>query len=191
MDAPKYVLETNEAVLIPQKLSKAEETISKVVGVILGAILGASLLFRENLLREFHWTTLCLLVCLVVAILLSREKKEMVASPVELRFYDEYMVLYRPKRYYTKKVTRREVNTMKYSDITKCLYKKDVHRIHFYSTVDAKWYNFDYDGTVGDVPDYDRVVEDTLLYIDTACADAESIIKEIEAHSPIKVEIEG
>lgn len=40
---------------------------------------------------------------------------------MELQFFDDYLVLYLPKRYYGKHLTRMQINKMKYSDITKCV----------------------------------------------------------------------
>ena len=188
--APNYVLKTNEAVLMPTSEKSAAQKIRVAVWVILAIILIASFVFQDNLLGELNWTARCLLFALAIGTCFIGPKKVNVPSPIELQFFDSYLVLYRPKRYYSRKVTRLEINTMKYSDITKSLYKAESQRIHFFGTVEAKWFNFDKTGTMSKEPTYDRVVQDTLLYISTRCSDVD-FVSEIEAHSPIKVIIEN
>lgn len=166
------------------------DEIKVTIWVILAIILLASFVFRENIFSELNWTARCLLFALAIGTCFIGPKKVNTPSPIELQFYDSYLVLYRPKRYYSPKVTRCEINTMKYSDITKCLYKAESQRIHFYGTVDAKWFNFDKTGAMSKTPTYDRVVRDTLLYISTRCSDVD-FVSEIEAHSPIRVTVEN
>lgn len=187
---PNYVLSTNEAVLMPARDNSPAHKIKATVWVVVAIILIASFVFRENIFSELNGAAKCMLVALAICTCFIGPQKVDMPSPIELQFYDSYMVLYRPKRYYSPKVTRREINTMKYSDITKCLYKAESQRIHFYGTVDAKWFNFDKTGAMSKTPTYDRVVHDTLLYISTRCSDVD-FVSEIEAHSPIRVTVEN
>lgn len=187
---PNYILKADEAVLMPTKDNTSFHKIKVTVWVILAIILMLSFVFRENIFGQLNWTSRCLLIALALGTCFIGPKKANVPSPIEIRFYDTYLVLYRPKRYYSSRVTRCEFNTMKYSEITKCLYKTESQRLHFYGTVDAKWFNFDKAGVVSEKPTYNRVVEDTLLYISTRCSETD-FVSEIEAHSPIKVEIEN
>lgn len=112
-------------------------------------------------------------------------------SPIELQFYDDYLVLYRPKRYYSKKVTRMEINKMMYSDINRCVYKAKSRRIQIYGNVSATWYNYDANGMVSQTPSYNRVVTDTLCYFSTRCANDIDFKNIIEANSPIRVTVEN
>ena len=187
---PNHVLKTSEAVLKPARDNSSAHKIKVTIWVVVAIILMASFVFRENIFSELYWTARCLLFALAIGTCFNGPKKVNMPSPIELQFYDSCLVLYRPKRYYSPKVTRREINTMKYSEITKCLYKAESQRIHFYGTVDAKWFNFDKTGAISKTPTYDRVVHDTLLYISTRCSDVD-FVSEIEAHSPIRVTVEN
>ena len=52
----------------------------------------------------------------------------------------------------------------------------------------ATWYNYKKDGSVNEAPSYDRIVQNTLVYARVKWSDL-SLVKEIEAHSPIKVTV--
>lgn len=190
MGTPLYTIKTNEAVLVPQKDRSVLHGVKVAVWVIAAVILLASIVFRDNILSELNWGARCLLFALAIGTCFIGPEKVNVLSPIEIRFYDTCMVLYRPKRYYSPRVTRREINIMQYSDISKCLYKANLCRLHFYGTVKATWFNYRKNGELSDTPAYDRVVKDTLLYIRTRYSDVD-FVTEIEAHSPIKVTVEN
>lgn len=191
MDNPKYVIKTNEAALECVKQNNAIHIFRIGVLIVAAIVLIGSFVFQENLMSEFSWTTRCLLIVIVVAALLLGRKKKDVPSPIELQFYNDFLILYRPKRIYNKKVARMEINKMRYSEIKKCVYKSKLQRVHIYGTVYATWYNYDNQGVISKVPTYDRVVEDTLCYFSTLFATDIDFKKEIEEHSPIKVIVEN
>ena len=191
MDKPNYVLKTNEAVLMPKEQSNSYIFIKKGVLIIVAILILGSLIFQENLFFELSWTARVILIVLAVVFLFFGEKKIDVPSPIELQFYDEYLILYRPKRYYSKKVTRMEFNKMLYTDITRCIYKANSQRLHIYGNVAATWYNYDANGVVPSTPTYNRMVTDTLCYMSTRCAPDVDFKSEIESHSPIQVLVEN
>lgn len=186
---PNYVLKTNEAVLI-KKQGKGFTFLKTGVWIVVAVIVIGSLLFQDNLFSELSWTARILLIVLALGVTSLGGKKENIPSPIELQFYDDYFVLYRPKRYYNKKVTRMEFNKMMYSDISRCVYKAKSQRIHFYGKVYATWYDYDENGTVSQIPSYNKIVEDTLCYISTRCANDIDFKNIIEANSPIQVIVE-
>ena len=190
MDQAKYIIKTYESVLIPQKGKSKLRGVKVAVWVIVAVIVLASIIFQDNIFSELSWTTRCLLIAVAIGTCFIGPKKIETPSLIEIQFYDQYMILYRPQRYYSARVTRREFNKMNYSDISRCVYKADVQRIHFYGTVEAKWYNFNKEGVLNNVPDYDRIVKDTLLYISTKCSDVD-FVSEIEHNSPITVTVEN
>lgn len=110
---------------------------------------------------------------------------------MELQFYDDHLVLYLPKRYFSNRVTRKQIGTMKYSDITKCVYKTKSQRIHIYGDGHAVWYNYKKDGTLPVKPTKDHYFTEGLFYFNTSLATDIDFKKEIEEHSPLKVIIEN
>lgn len=191
MDKPNYVIQTNEAVLIPTKQSSGFTFLKTGVWIVVAVIVLGSLLFQDNLFSELSWTAHVFLIVLALGVTLLGGKKEYVPSPMELQFFDNYLVLYLPKRYYSKYVTRMEINQMKYSEITKCVYKSKSQRIHLYGNGTSIWYNYNADGTIPQTPTQVRNYNAGLIYFNTQLATDVDFKTEIEKHSPIQVVVEN
>lgn len=191
MDSPQYVIKTNEAVLVPTKQSNGFIFLKTGVWIVVGIIVIGSLLFQENLFLELSWTTRVLLIVLALGVTFLGGKKEYMPSPMELQFFEDRLVLYLPKRYYSKKVTRMEINEMKYSEISKCVFKTSSKRIHLYGNGTSTWYNYKSDGTLSQEPTQVRNYTAGLIYFNTQLATDVNFITEIESHSPVKVIIEN
>lgn len=191
MDRPNYVIQTDEAVLVPTKQSGGFTFFKTGVWIIVAVIVIGSLLFQSNLFFELSWSARILLIVLALGVTFFGEKKEYAPSPMELQFYDDYLVLYLPKRYYSKRLTRMEINQMKYSDITKCAYKTKSQRIHLYGNGTSTWYNYRADGTIPQTPTEVNNYTKGLLYFNTRLATGVDFKTEIENHSPIKVIVEN
>lgn len=186
MDEPNYILKTDEAVYrIPEGQEKAYK-INTIIGIVLTTVLLALLLFGDFIDETIRLPHRLLFCALAIGTGYFGAKKKHVPSPIEFWFYDKYMVIYRPKRYYNDKLTCCEYNTIKYSDITKCTYKTSSKWLHFFGTVTAKWYEYNPDGTLKETPRVDQEIKSTFIYISTRCSDVD-FAAEIEAHSPIKV----
>ena len=187
MENPNYVLMFNEAVLMPKNQSKAVEILKIGVWVIALILVFGSLLFQDNLFLEFSWSSRLLLIMLAIVVTVVTSRQENAPSPMELQFYNDYLILYRPKRYYGRKVTRMEINKMQYTDITKCVFRKQSQRIHIYGNVSATWYNYDRNGIIPQTPTYNKLVVDTMCYFSIRCSADVDFKNEIEVHSPIQV----
>lgn len=186
---PNYVLKTNEAVLV-SKDSNMISMLKVAVWIVVTIIVFGSFLFQENLFTEITWSTRIMLVVIAIVVLVVGGKKENVASPMEIQFFDDYLIVYRPKRYYSKKVTRMEFNKMMYSDISRCVYKARSKRVHIYGNVFATWYDYNAEGEPSTMPTYDRYVIDTLCYFSTRCALDVDFKYIFEKNSPVQVIIE-
>ena len=101
MEKPNFVLRTDEAVLVPKYNSTPERFLKAgLLFVILVLVIG-SLVFRDNLFAELSWTTKVMLVFVAMIVFGFLCKQENVPSPIELQFYGDCLVLYRPSRYYS------------------------------------------------------------------------------------------
>lgn len=190
MDKPNYVLKTNEAVLVPTNQSGANTFIKIGVWIVVGIIVLGSVVFQDNLFAELSWTARCFLIILATGVLFAR-KKEDVPSPMELQFFNDYLILYLPKRYYSKSVTRMEINKMMYREITKCVYKIKSERIQIYGNGTSICYNYDASGNLPKVPTQNRNYMDGMICFSTKLAHDVNFKQEIEAHSPIVVIVEN
>ena len=191
MEKPNYVLKTNEAVLMPVNQGNGLLVFKICVWIIVALTILGSIVFQDNLFLELSWTSRIFLIILVIGVTLYGGKKEDFPSPMELQFFDDYLVFYQPKRYYSKHVTRMEIGKMKYSDITKCAYKTRSQRIHIYGDGTAIWYNYRKDGTLPDKPTKINNFKEGLFYFDIRLAPEIDFKKEIEMHSPLQVVLEN
>ena len=191
MESPKYVIKTNEAVLMPTENNKEKSILKVCIWIVIGVIIVASFVFQDNIFAELSWPVRIFLIVLAVGLGFYGGKKEYMESPMELRFYDDRLMLYLPKRYYSNRVSRRQFNTMKYSDITKCVYKKRSNWIHIYGDGESVWYNYKKDGTLPKQPTETRKFTQGLVYFNTQFATDIDFKTEIENHSPIQVIVEN
>jgi hypothetical protein len=191
MENYNYVLKTNEAVLKPVLVNKWKIVLKNCIWAIVGVIILASFIFQDNLFSELSWPARIFLILLAIGFGFYGGEKEYVPSPMELYFYDDRLILYLPKRYLSRRVTRKNINIMKYADITKCVYKSKSQRIHIYGDGQSIWYNYKKDGTLPSKPTEDRTFTRGLIYFNTRLATDIDFIKEIEEHSPLKVIVEN
>ena len=186
---PNYVLKFNDT--DRKKVKDSTYFIKRIVIIIIAAIIILSIIFGDNLFLELSWTTRILLISLALGVLFTG-KKEDVPSPAELRFYDDYFVLFLHRKYYSKRCIRQEYLEMKYSDITKVKYLPNTYNKMFqiYGNGRSIWYNLKADGSIPSQPTEDRTYENGMIYFSTNLNQNIDFIKEIEEHSPLKVEIE-
>lgn len=190
MKEPNYIISIDEGNLKPVGDTPRKRLIRRITYTTIALLIITSIVLQYNFIAEFSISTKILLVGCIVNLFNLRVKKEWVPSPMEIQFFDEYLIIYKPKRYYSEKVTRLEIDKMPYNRITRCLYKKRSKRVHIYGDVDAKWWDYAKNGNLPKSPTYDRIVKDTFQYFDTHFMDVENLIKEVETHSPLTFEIE-
>ena len=191
MDKPGYVLKFNEAVLMPTG-EKNNFTFIKVgVWVIVCVLILGSFIFHDNLFSELSWTARVLLILLAVGVAFLHPKKKYTPSPIEIQFYDNYLVIYLPKRYYNRRVTRMEINRMNYTEITKCVIKTQSRRVHIYGGGTSTWFNYKPDGSLPQSPTQVRNYAAGMIYFNVQFSTNIDFKTEIESHSPIEVIVEN
>lgn len=183
MDSPKYVIKTHETVSMPTGNNQPFATLRIVVWVIIAVIILGSFVFGDNLFSELSWTARMILIALAIGISFWGPKSEPVASPLEIRFYSDYLVVFREKRYYSRKVSRKEYNKFFYSDISKIEYDYRIKRLDFIGKIDAMWFNYNKDGSVPQNPSYHRIVDGGICYFYVNGNDADTILKCLEEYT--------
>lgn len=190
MKEPNYVIKTVETIWKRVNTGQKMKVVDKIVIAIVLILVLGSCFFRENLFSEMSIGAIALLIGLLLKVNFFGSKNVMYESEIELRFYDDYFIVYRPKRYYDKRVTRREYNKMYYKDITKCYYKTQMQILYFIGDVDTEWYNYTKEGAIPEKPTRKMLCKGGMQYMSTRLMpDVYAVIKEIEEHSPIRVEI--
>jgi len=181
-----YVLKLNEAVTVDKY--KHMDVMRKIVWIVVAVIILGSFVFKDNLFTELSWYARIMLIVIGLGVTFGGRKT--VPSPMELHFFDEYLLIYCSKRYYDKKCPRMIFNKMKYSTITDCVYKTKSERLHIYGDLEAVWYDYDKKGNVPSEPTYNRTVKETFWWLGMEFAKDIDFIREIEEHSPIRVRLE-
>lgn len=187
---PNYVLKFNET--DSRKVKDRNYYIKKAVVIIIAIIVIFSIIFGENLFLELSWTARILLIAIALGILFTG-KKEDVPSPAELRFYDDYLLLFLERKYYSERSIKQEYLKMKYSDITKVKYLPNTSnkRFQIYGNGHSLHYDVKKDGSLSIQPSRDKMFEKGMIYFSTNLNQNIDFIKEIEEHSPLKVEIDN
>lgn len=184
---PKCVMKTTENVAVPKKGSQILASIRGVLWMFVGVMLCNSIFFWKEISRT-SW--IIRIILLILAVLSSFWKKNCrVSSGIELWFYENFLVVYREKRYYDATTTRQEFNRFYYVEVTKCEYNSKTKRLNIVGTVDETWFNYKKDGSLPEEPTYHKSVEGGICYFRIDGRDEAEIIAalERESYSHIKV----
>ncbi|MFS0675157.1 hypothetical protein [Ornithinibacillus sp. 179-J 7C1 HS] len=187
-DNPNYTLKANEGVLVPKNDNPGLGILKKAIWIIVGVVILGSIIFQENLLSELSWSAQVLLIVFAIGLTFTGGKKR-VPNPFEIRFYDDYFIVFREKRYYGK-LPRKEYNKFFYSDIEKIEHRIKTERINIYGKIEGIWYDYNKDGTLPEKPTYHKTTEGGICYFYTSEDPNIDFVAEIEKHSPLKVVIE-
>lgn len=161
-----------------------------VIWIVLGIILLASIMFGDNLFSELSSSVKWLLVSLILGTFFVKPKNINAESEIQIQLYEDYFVLYRPKRYYGKRMTRKEYNKVKYNEINSIEYRQQKNMFVIKANIDTLWYKYDKKGNVLEKPIQAKTIENGLLYFNTMFIDVDSLINELETFIPIKVKID-
>lgn len=183
METPNYVLRAKEGVIVPKGVLQG--FFRKVVMAIAAILIIGSLVFKENLLKELSWPARILLIILLIKV--ASPSRLRLASPIEIRFYSDYLLVYRENYYYAENLSRMEYNKFYYIDIVKCIYNTETHQIFIYGTEEAKWYDYNKDGSLPYQPTFYRIIENAAFSFHVGFSPEIDYKGIIERYSPIKV----
>lgn len=183
----KYILRANEMAWVPRRITTTESILRFSGCCLVFTILFASILFRENLFLRFSFLQRVLLFFLFFRGLMVRTRKK-APQPFSIRFYDDCLVLHRPKRYYSPRLSRMEIDCFPYQKIQKIQYRTQTQKLCIYGTVEGTWFNYRKDGTLSPQPSYHKTT-DSFSYFYTSASPEIDFVAEIQAHTPIRVEV--
>lgn len=179
---PSYVLKANEANTVISRDPSWKFTATKVILWTVEAFV-IKFLVEVTILP---WWIALLIILFIVIKSMPKKISQRVPSPFEIRFYDDYLVIYREKRYYSKKVSRMEYFKFFYKDIHKVRYATKSHKLVIYGIVEGIFYKYNKDDTLPDEPAYHKTT-DSMFYFYTDLDPDINFIQELEEHSPVKV----
>lgn len=187
MEEPNYKLAFQEGILVPKYESRAKDMIKLLLTVSLALGILLTLLPQRDIPRGI---TILLWACVLISVLylLSHSGHRWVPSECELWFYEDRLVHYRPKRYYSRKKARREYYVFQYQDIKSCIYRSVVQKVDIFGVLEGIYYDYDEHGHLSGEPSYHKTVDALTRFYVTFEPDID-FIEIIEKHSPVKVEI--
>ena len=158
------------------------------VWAIVALMIIFSLILGENFFFEISSSARIVLIGLVIGSFVWRDKTIEAPSPMEIRFYDDYLIVYKEKHYYNKKISRMEYYKIFYHDITRLRYEYQLKKFKISGTIDAMWFDYQKDGSVPPEPTSHRIVEGTMCYFYIFGNDEEYIIDQIEKFTGVKAD---
>ena len=189
---PNYILKANETTLEPVEGREYFLYLKDGICLITGIITVLSFVIEDFVLSDLSILSRVLL--LVVSFILYffwGIDKVNARTPIEISFYDDYMVFYRPKICYSKKLSRMEYSTIYYKDVTRCVLDTKLKRITIAGDYHFQWYNYNKNGNPTSKPTYDRFVKGTIDVIRTRMVPEIDFVSEIESHTPLKIKIKN
>ncbi|GGA79709.1 hypothetical protein [Ornithinibacillus halotolerans] len=184
-EKPNYILKANEGVIVPKNDNFSK--LKKVVWIIVGLVIIGSFIFQENIFSELTWSARIMLIVLAIGVSFAGGNK-MVPSPFEIQFYDDYLIVYREKHYYSKKHFKKEYNKFCYKDIKEFKYRTVSKKMNIIGVGEFTWYNYNQDGTLPEKPSFHKKGSG-ITWFYTSEAPEVDFVAEIEKNSPIKVSL--
>jgi hypothetical protein len=187
VDNPNYILEFKDSIPVP----KNETTvflIIKTVHIILLFIVLIDVIFFKDALRlggSFGFWSCFIIVGLYV---LKEGGFRMTECPAQLWFYDDYMIKYVPHNYYSKNSIRREYSKLYYKDAKECWNRVNSKKIEIHGMMELTYFDYNKDGTLKEKPSFAKTCDFLIRFYTYREPDID-FVKEIEAHSPLKMEI--
>lgn len=186
MAEASFILKTQENIRMPK--NEKANTVKKVVLIIIALLFVGSIVLGSNLFGELSWTTQVILATAFAGTLFTGGSK-FVPFPIELRFYDDRLEIYRTFVYYSKNKNRKETYIFKYKDIQQCVFDESSNRMMIKGRVYVEWFNYNKIGVVSQSPDIAKT-DIGLCYFYTNADPSVDFVKEIREHSPINVTVE-
>ena len=181
----KYVIKLNQAVFTKIQDNKSQIILKNCILSIIGIIVVCSLLFDFG---ELSWSVRLFLMSIIFTFF--GEKKEYIPYAMELYFNDDYLEIHTSKRWCSIRLKKKEIFTMKYSEISKCVFKTKSNRIQIYGNGKSQCLIYNKDGSLLETQTKEHHFKNGMICCDTQFA-TEDFIKEIENHFPLKVTIEN
>lgn len=191
MGEAKYILKIKEGVLVPKEKKNSTDIVRIIIGCISAILIIGSFVFGKNLFEELNTFTKIFLIGLFIKFVILTDVKVDVPSPMELIFFEDHFLVYRPKIWRGKNCIRRETDAMRYDQVTRIKYISESRRFHIYGTFTGKYYKYNKKDILQDTPCYDKTVKDGMIFFSTRCTEEndDHIIEILCTYIPNKLEI--
>ena len=189
MEEANYILKFNDGRLVPKNETLLFSIVQKLACAFALVLVVGSFLFHEFLLSGVSMTVWVCIIITVVYLIQNggRIRKE---CYTELQFYNDFLIQYVPKHYISKKKSREEYYKIFYKDIKECNYRKVTKKVVILGKIEGIFYKYKKNGEVETEPSYHKIT-DTITKFYTIFEPDIDFVREIEIHSPIKVNIQN
>ncbi|NLX75642.1 MAG: hypothetical protein GXZ13_07475 [Synergistaceae bacterium] len=187
MGEARQIINFDEAVKKPANLGLVERISVLAAKLIFLILLVAIVVFKINLFSQSSLLVKTLYILLnIYAIPLMLKTKE-VPSPVEFRFYGRYLVVDYPRKYYSKKDTRKEEFIFKNSEIDYAVYKMDSKVLSIRGQAKSKHYSFNKEGQLDENSEVEGGPREVKLDFDLRFLEGLEIIESFEKYTRVRV----
>lgn len=182
---PNYVLQFDDEQFVPKNETPFFLFVKWFFVVFVFFVILGSILFQDLLWADFSLSIwFCIIsVCFYI---LQNNGVHSERCRMQLQFYDDYLVQYIPKRYYSKTLSRMEYRKIYYKDVKRCVFHQNLGKIVIYGLVECRFHDYNGDVVVYkpllNNPIHNRFVEFYVTF-----SPAIDFVSEIENHSPLKV----
>lgn len=187
MDKIRHVINFDEAVKKPAELSLVERISVVTAKAIFIFLVLAMVILKINYFSRANFAIKILYILLNLYALPLMLKSEELASPVEFRFYDKYLLVHYPKKYYSKKDIRREEFIFKISDIDYLLFLMDKKVLSIRGKARSEHYSFNKDGEVDNQSKIEEGPREVKLDFDLRFLEDLEIIETLEKYTRLQV----
>ena len=186
MNEPNHVIKINTR---PYSKREVCFKIIKCVVIAIGIIMIAARIFLDfNLFLEMSWFYKIMFILLIVLVIFHHTN-EFGPSPVEIKFYDDYLVVDFVKQFYNKNDIRREKNMFYYDAISAITNQIDGQRIFVFGNLKREEYRYLPDGKLEDTPFKTTEANVGQVNISYRFEKDIDLMKEMELHTPLQVTI--
>lgn len=154
--------------------------------IILLLIFVFSLVFGESLSLEMGWTYKIILIAIGVGLCNTGGYKR-IPSDIEIQFFDDYMIVNRPKMFYNPKKASRETTKCYYTDIKNMEYRTNTKRLNINAKYEGIYYNYKND-VLEEKPCYHKTVDALIWFYPEETYETE-IIEILEKYTHKKINI--
>lgn len=153
------------------------------------AWIACALIFLLSYLPDspFDWR-MRVIAILTGAVLFFIKPDESVPSSIAVMFFEDRVVIFRERHYYSATTCRKEYEVFRYENIHKVQYDSRANTLTFSGSATITYYEYGKNGMLPDKPIY-KDIRDSTCVIHTGFEQGRDFAKEIEVHSPLKVNV--
>lgn len=168
----KHIVSFNEAIPVKSSNQGVVKIIKIAIWSVIGILIVGTIISGDNLFLELNPMALFLLACMLFSTIFLG-KSTMQAAPMEILFFDDYLIMHKCKHYYSKKLSREEFDKIYYKDISRLKWNEVTQQITFQGLFELEWYKYNKDGSVEAVASYTKTIDTMRCFYFHLCPEVD------------------